>query len=119
MKSIQTKILSVVIAGLLVITAVVSAIAVEMTHEVMHKDADRILKNAAQREAAKINDTLGDVMKSISIMSHYAITEVGNPEMLREATYCDRYLERTETMFTEIAMNTNGIKGFYMRINPE
>ena len=57
MKSIQTKILFVVIAGLVVITALVSAIAVNMTHTVMHRDADRILQNAAQREAAKINDT--------------------------------------------------------------
>lgn len=46
MRSIQSKILFVVIAGLLVITAVVSAIGVTMTHEVMHRDADRILKNA-------------------------------------------------------------------------
>ena len=61
MKSIQNKILTVVISGLLVITAVVSLIAVNMTHEIMHTDADRILSNVTQKEAAYINDTLGDV----------------------------------------------------------
>ena len=50
MKSIQSKILIVVISGLLVITAVVSAIAVSMTHEIMHKDADRILNNVPKKK---------------------------------------------------------------------
>ena len=49
MKSIQSKILLVVISGLLVITAVVSAIAVSMTHKIMHKDADRILNKGKNR----------------------------------------------------------------------
>lgn len=118
MKSIQTKILFVVIAGLLVITAVVSTIGVRMTHEVMHRDADRILKNAAQREAAKINDTLGDVMKSISIMEHYATTELKDSTQLQDETFRTKYVQRIETMFTEVALNTNGIQGFYMRIDP-
>ena len=119
MRSIKTKILFVVIAGLLVITAVVSAIAVSMTHEVMHRDADRILKNATEREAATINDTLGDVMKSCSIMEHYAITELSAPDALKGEEYRAAYIQRAEVMFTEVAMNTNGIAGFFMRLSPE
>ena len=118
MKSIQTKILLVVIAGLLVITAVVSAIAVNMTHEVMHRDADRILKNATQREAAQINDVLGDVMKSSSIMEHYAVTELSNADDLKDETFRAEYLKSAEVMFTEIALNTTDIEGFYMRLDP-
>lgn len=118
MKSIQTKILLVVIAGLLVITAVVSAIAVNMTHEVMHRDADRILKNATQREAAQINDVLGDVMKSSSIMEHYAVTELSSADDLKDETFRSEYLQRAEVMFAEIALNTTDIEGFYMRLDP-
>ena len=118
MRSIKGKILFVVIVGLVIITAVVSTIGVTMTHEVMHRDADRILKNAAQREAAKINDALGDVMKSISIMEHYATTELDDPEQLKDETFRTQYLQRAETMFSEVALNTSGIQGFYMRIDP-
>ena len=118
MKSIQSKILFVVIAGLLVITAVVSAIAVSMAHEVMHRDADRILKNAAQREAAEINDVLGDVVKSCGIMEHYAVEEVGDPNALRDETFRAQYVAKTEKMFSEVALNTNGIAGFYLRLAP-
>lgn len=119
MKSIQNKILIVVIAGLLVITAVVSAIAVNSTHEVMHKDADRILKNATQREAAYINDMLGDVVKSCSVMEHYSTTEIKTPESLKDEVFRNEYLQKAETMFTEIALNTDGIEGFFMRIEPK
>ena len=94
MKSIQNKILLVVISGLLVITAVVSTIAVSMTHGIMHKDADRILNNVCKKEAAYINDTLGDVEKSAEVMEHYAITEIGELTALRDEEYRTSYLAR-------------------------
>lgn len=118
MKSIQSKILIVVIAGLLVITAVVSAIAVSMTHTVMHRDADRILKNATQREAAQINDVLGDVMKSSSIMEHYAVTELNTAQELKDETFRAEYLKKAEEMFAEVALNTTGIEGYFLRLDP-
>ena len=106
------------IFALLVITGVVSAIAVNMTHEVMHKDADRILKNAAQREAAYINDVLGDVEKSSFIMEHYATTSVVRAEDLRDEDFRENYLREAEVMFSEIARKTTGISGFYFRLDP-
>ena len=118
MKSIKTKILFVVITGLLVVTAVVSTIAVNMTHEVMHRDADRILKNATQREAAQINDVLGDVMKSSSIMEHYAVTELNSAQDLKDEVLRADFLKKAEVMFAEVALNTTGIEGFYMRLDP-
>ena len=119
MKSIQTKILSVVILGLLVITAIVSAIGVSMTHEIMHKDADRILNNVALKEAAYINDALGDISKSAAIMKHYAQLEIENTEQLADEVFRNEYLQNTKLMFTEIALNTDGIKGYFYRMNPQ
>lgn len=119
MKSIQSKILVVVISGLLVITAVVSLIAVNMTHGIMHTDADRILNNATQKEAAYINDTLGDIKKSAAIMEHYAALGVSNVEELRDPEVLANYLEKTKKMFSEIALNTSGIEGYFFRLNPE
>ncbi len=119
MKSIKNKILIVVISGLLVITAVVSAIAVSMTHEIMHKDADRILNNVTQKEAAYINDVLGDISKSAAVMEHYASTEIDSIQQLSDASFLAKYLEKTKKMFSEIALNTNGAEGFFLRLNPK
>ena len=119
MKSIQSKILLVVISGLLVITAVVSAIAVTMTHEIMHKDADRILKNATEKHAVQINDVLGNMQKSAAIMEHYAETEIESLDQLSDLQFRKEYLKKNNKMFSEIATNTNNIAGFYMRLNPK
>ena len=118
MKSIQSKILTVVISGLLVITAIVSTIAVNMTHEIMHKDADRILNNVTEKEAAYINDILGDVSKSAAIMEHYALSEINTLTQLDTPEFLETYLQRTKEMFTEIASNTKGVEGFFLRLNP-
>ena len=119
MKTIKGKILTVVIAGLLVITAAVSAVAVSMTHEIMHKDADRILNNMTQKEAAYINDALGDVSKSAEIMEHYALGEIESIDQLADLEFRENYLQKTRLMFQEIALNTKGIEGFYLRLNPK
>lgn len=119
MKSIQTKILTVVISGLLVITAIVSIIGVTMTHEIMHTDADRILNNVAQKEAAYINDVLGDISKSALIMQHYALTEVDSLDKLADLSFRNEYLQKTKQMFREIALNTSGFVGYFLRINPK
>jgi len=119
LKSIQNKILLVVISGLLVITAIVSAIAVNMTHKIMHKDADRILNNVTLKEAALINDQLGDIKKSANIMQHYAKSEIDDLEKLKNPEFRAAYLDKTKKMFSEIAVNTSGIKGYFFRVNPE
>lgn len=119
MKSIQNKILVVVISGLLVITAVVSMIAVNMTHEVMHTDADRILNNVTLKEAAYINDVLGDITKSAAIMEHYAIENIDDPSQLGDKDFREKYIEKTKKMFSEISFNTSGVAGFFLRLNPE
>ena len=119
MKSIKAKILFVVIAGLIGITAAVSSVAYTMTHNIMHRDADRILKNVAKAEAAQINDALGDVKKSATIMEHYASEELESIDLLADAEYRAEYLTKAKAMFTEIAVNTSGVEGYFMRVNPE
>jgi len=118
MKSIQSKILLVVILGLLVMTAVLSVISVGMTHEVMHTDADRILNNMCQKEAAYLNDMLGDISKSTLIMKHYASSELESVDKLGDAAYREQYLAKMKIMFEEVARNTDGVKAFHLRLNP-
>ena len=119
MKSIRTRILICVISGLVVITAIVSAIAVSMTHEVMHRDADRILDNAAQKEAAYINDALGDIEKSATIMKHYVLSEISSIDQLEDLNFRRGYMQKTQKMFAEVALNTRGVEAWYYRLNPE
>ena len=118
MRSIQSKILAVVISGLLVMTAVISVIAFTMTHEIIHRDADRILDNVCKKEAAYINDMLGDVMNGVDVMGHYATSLLESVELLKETEYRSTYLSKCQRMFNEVALNVKGVDAFYMRLNP-
>ncbi|MBR5295543.1 MAG: diguanylate cyclase, partial [Clostridia bacterium] len=62
---------------------------------------------------------LGDVKKSAAIMAHYAKKEIEDPSQLRDSEFLEDYLEKIRQMFSEIALNTSGVNGFYIRINPE
>lgn len=119
MKTIQSKILFVVITALIVITALVTSIAVGVTHEIMHKDADRILNTAAQKEASKINDMLNDFMQSAAIMEHYAIHELGSASALEDNAYLDEYMREIRHLFDEVALNTAGTTAYYLCFSPE
>ena len=119
MKSIGMRILICVISGLIVITAIVTGIAVNMTHEVMHQDADRILNHVAQKEAAYINDALGDIEKSAAIMEHYVLSEISSMDQLADLEFRENYMQKTRKMFEEVAQNTKGVEAWYYRLNPE
>lgn len=119
MKTIQSKILLVVISALVVITAVVSAISVTITHEVMHKDADRILNNVSQKEAAQINDMLNDFVKASAIMEHYAEQELEDAVYLMSRDSCAEYVYKIRNFFDEVALQTAGTTSYYLCLNPE
>lgn len=119
MRTIQSKILFVVITALIVITAMVTTIAVIITHGIIHKDADRILNNVAEKDAAQINDMLNDFVKSAAIMNHYASHELRGREDLRDEVYLAEYTEQIRHMFDEIALNTSGTSSYYFCFSPE
>ena len=119
MKTIQSKILFVVITALIVITAIVTSIAVTATHGIMHTDADRILSNVAEKEASKINDMLNDFMQSATIMDHYATHALKNADALKDAAYLDEYTKEIRHLFDEVALNTAGTTAYYLCFSPD
>ena len=119
MKTIQSKILFVVITALIVITAIVTSIAVGVPHNIMHKDADRILNNVSLKEAAYINDMLNDFMQSSAIMEHYALHELSSVSALNNESYRDEYIAEICHLFDEVALNTAGTTAYYLCFSPE
>ncbi|MBE6622704.1 MAG: diguanylate cyclase [Ruminococcaceae bacterium] len=119
MKTIQGKILFVVISALVVITLIVTSISVTITHEIMHKDADRILNNVAQKEVAQIDDMLNDFVKSVAIMEHYVSHELISSGSLSDQEYLAEYTEKIRHLFDEVAYNTSGASSYYLCFSPE
>ena len=119
MKTIKGKILLVVISTLIVITAVVTYISFSITHEIMHTDADRILKNVSQKEAAYINEMLNDFIDSANIIDHYATNEFEARKYLNNEGYIEEYIGKVRVMFDEVARNASGTYSYYFCLSPK
>lgn len=119
MRSILSKFLLVVISGLVILSLVISAIAFTTTNSLLRQDANVILTNLCQKEAAAMNDILGDIEKSVQIMAFNvmadleALPSTPAPEQLQQCA--DELIPH----FFNIAANTNGAVAFYLRFNPE
>ena len=118
MKSIQTKILIVVISGLLILALTVSGIVMYATMQILYQDADAIMRFESENEATKLNDMLGDIEKSILIVSEAAAEQLDSVESLLDSEYQNNYTRDMEVLFNNAARNTKGMIAYYFRYNP-
>lgn len=118
MKSILSKFLCVVIAGLLILSLAIGTISITATHNILHKDADVILRSLCEKSAAQINYVFSDIERSVQIIGFNALAEVENPDDLTDEAFLSSYLEKMEKRAVNIALNTAGVVAFYLRLNP-
>ena len=74
MKSIQSKFLTVLISGMLVLGVAISAISVLYISKILDKDSDIITESVANTEALRINETLREVEFTVKTMENYIIS---------------------------------------------
>ena len=118
MKSIQNKLLLVVISGLVLMIVLVTGVAVHMTHEVMHRDADRILNRLCEKEAAEINGMLNEMKTSVGIMEHYASEEFPGLDGIGSDSVRAPDEQKLKSLFCEIIAHSPEIDGAYVRFLP-
>ena len=119
MRSIRTKILVVVIAGLLILTTIISGVVMYATNKILERNADQLMRSESEREAAKINDMLGGVEKSIQVVSEAAVDQLGSVDFLKIQSNQQQYTRDMELLFTNAARNTTGMIAYYFRYNPD
>ncbi len=119
MKSIRTKILVVVISGLLILSLTIGGVVLYATHQILYRNADTIMRFESENEATKINDMLGDMEKSIQIVSEAAVEQLDSADSLLDLDYQQAYTRDMELLFNNAARNTEGMIAYYFRYNPD
>ena len=119
MKSIRSKILIIIISGLLILSLAIFGVVLYATRKILYKDADMIMRFESENEAAKINDMLGDMEKSIQIVSEAAVEQLDSADSLLNLEYQQAYTRNMEILFNNAARNTVGMIAYYFRYNPE
>ena len=119
MKSIQTKIMAVIILGMLTLTLVITAISSLYISNVLEADSDIITNAVSERESLRINEVLNHVMSSAHMMETYMQATIESADSLSDANLRNTYTAKAKEMFYNIAKNTDGVVAFYFRYNPE
>lgn len=119
-KSIKSKLLAIILSGLFLMATAIASVSITITHSILHTDADSILSAQCETEATKINDALGSIEQSISIMQHYAETELNNDlNVIKDETQLNVYLSKLDVMLQKIAFSTPEATNYYIRLDPD
>ena len=119
MKSIRTKILTVVISGLLILSFTIGGVALYATQSMLHRDARTIMNEEIESEATKLNAMLRNMKMSIQIVSEAAVEQLDSAESLLKLEYQQKYTQAMEVLFHNAARNTKGMIAYYFRYNPD
>ena len=118
MKSIQKKILLVIISAMLILGISISTISVLYITRVLNEDSDIITESVANTEALKINDTLLQIQNRVKILENYVVSTFDSSR-ISDAKYIDDYIELAKKNFYLITESASNPVAFYLRFNPD
>ena len=117
MKSIQKKILLVIISAMLVLGISISIISVLYIRSILNEDSDIITESVANTEALKINDILGKIENRVQIMENYILATYED-EVITDPDKRDEYIKSVKDTFYVITETAKYPAAFYFRLDP-
>ena len=118
-KSIQTKIITLILVGILFSSLTVGSLGIYSFNVELEKSVVSTMNLTCQEKAEELNSILGRIEQSTEVMSILAMNHLESFEQLQEDVYRDTYVEHLCNAAYDIAVNTEGAIGIYLRLNPE
>ena len=114
MKSIRTKILSVVIFSVLISTISVAAICLFSMKDTLEQDSSEIMSLLCTEKKQEINEQLMNIEQSVNTIYHFAVRQLEDVNRLwNEEEYRDSYLKEVLAVSVNAAENTKGAMTVY------
>lgn len=120
MKSLQTKILLVILACVLFAAGVNTVAGVYITSKKMDSDAATILNLVCEKSSEELNGTFYSTESSVNSLASRAMEQLTSAEELwNDEQYQERYIKNLEEAAFKHAENTYGVMAFYLALNPD
>lgn len=120
MKSIQTKIICLILIGILVPASIVTGISSGGFRKALEEECTTTMSLTAGQNAEKLNVVLERVEQSVEILAEYAWDNLDSVKRLaQEDSYSEEYTRKTEALGQTIANETQGAVAVYIRYNCE
>ena len=120
MRSIQTKIIILGSALIIVVVLLFLFTSTFSTNEILNDDSDRILLSAADYYADLIDNNLSSTEQSVGTIYNYALKRAETySSFLTDEEQRDSYTYDVSELGKSIAENTRGAMAVYLRYNPD
>lgn len=118
-RSLQFKFLTTVMSAILTITIFVGGFSIYEVDNYVQKESQNFVKVTCENEATKINNTFGNMEKSVRIMETYVLPLFESSEDIENESKQTEVVNLAEKMFVNVVKNTDGVIAYYLRFNPE
>ncbi|MGN0674408.1 MAG: diguanylate cyclase domain-containing protein, partial [Oscillospiraceae bacterium] len=120
MRSIQTKIIILILMCIVVSSSIIGGIGIFISEITVGSDSAKIMNLLCSEKAQELNNTLGRIEQSVDIVIQYAADNLESAEKLAsDRDYLQSYLDELSSLCMTAAEKTEGAVTYYVRINPE
>lgn len=109
MRSVRTKISTLVLLCVLVAALLIGGIGLQTSKKVVREDANQLLQLMCSNETSTMNALLSRIEQSVITLSDYAQNNIGSLEQFKtDQAYVRKYSEELERIAVNAATNTEG-----------
>ena len=118
--SLRFRFLATVVIAILAVTIFVGGLSLYEVDQYVQKQAEDFVSVMCENEAAKINDSLENMEKSVKIMESYLMDFFPSGTNLTDRALQEAAIRSADQMFVDIAKFTsvNGAAAYYFRLDP-
>lgn len=118
-KSLQNKIIYLILIGILFSSLTIGGLGIYSFRDELETSMISTMNLTCQEKAEELNSVLGRIEQSTEVMAVLSVNHLSSAEDLKDEAYRDAYVKHLCDAGYDIASNTNGSIGIYLRLNPE
>lgn len=119
MKTIESKIIALLLCCVIVCTALVGGIAISFSQEVVDTDAQQILTLLCDKYAGELDALMGRIEQSVDTLALDARDRLESTQRLSDPDYLEQYTNQIQDTALAAVYSTSGALSVYVRYNPE
>lgn len=119
MKSIQSKFLTIIISGMLILAVAISIVSLIYIGRILEVDSDVITDSVANTESQRIDATLQEVAYIARAMEKYVVSTLSDEQILRVPDALAAYLALAKDTYYAMVGNEACVSSFYLQFAPE
>lgn len=120
MKSIQTKLMILIIIGISFSTLLIGGLGIHRLKSAMDEDGREIINLTCSEHANELNTVMGRIEQSVEIMYEYTMDTLGSMEEISQSTWnVEEKMEMLAEFGKTVVNATEGSVGVYVRFDPE